>query len=161
MALLTQHRVLMVAISGLGACYSPELTDCTVKCSSSDDCSADQLCVAGGFCAASGVDCREDPGPGPQPPAVQVTLRVEVDGEGKVVIANVGTCMNDESGGDSNDLVPNVEMCEWIVAQGTEIQLHAMMLWDKPFDKWERDCMGQAATCTLTATDMIHAKAKF
>jgi len=155
MALLTSHRLAIVAaLSAFTACYSPELTDCTVTCSSSDECSGDQLCVAGGFCAASGVDCREDPGPEPPPPPVRVMLRVEVDGDGRVVIANVGTCLS-EPGGEK------VEVCDYSVERGTPLSLHAMVLVDKPFDKWEQSCAGQDATCAITPSAALTAKAKF
>jgi hypothetical protein len=163
MALLTSHHLSIVAaLSALPACYSPELTDCTVACTSNDECTGDQLCVAGGFCAASGVDCREDPplNPPPGPAPVRVTLRVEVDGEGKVVVANVGTCMGSR-GMPEDDDATRIESCQWSVERGTALQLHAMMLLDKPFDKWEQVCAGQDATCSVTITDAIVAKAKF
>jgi len=162
MALLIHRLSIVAALSALTACYSPELTDCTVACTSNDECSGDQRCVAGGFCAASGVDCREDPPV--QPPApMRVMLRVDVDGEGKVVVANVGTCTGHGpgpgSGGSDDDA--RLETCTWSVERGTAVSLHAMMLVDKPFDKWEQSCAGQDATCAVTATDAIVAKARF
>lgn len=165
MAVLSRHHVLTVALAGLAACYSPELTDCTVTCSSADDCAGDQEC-SGGFCAASGIDCSEpdpdpnpvDPDPDPDPIPVRVTLRVEVDGDGKVLVEGInagsGTCIS-EPGGE------HLEICQFNVTQGAMLTLEAQVLDDKPFDKWSESCEGQSATCRLRATTSLVTRAKF
>ena len=160
MAVLGGHRALIAAsiaaLGGVAACYSPELTDCTVTCSSADDCAGDQLCN-GGLCAASGVDCGEVP---PDPalpdagpdPVIRVSLRVEVDHVGKVVVVGIGTCVNDEG---------EVETCQFNVPQGATLTLDAQMLVDKPFEKWEMSCEGQDASCRLRMSTALTARAKF
>ncbi|HEY5937156.1 MAG TPA: hypothetical protein VIU61_21040 [Kofleriaceae bacterium] len=168
MAVLGDHRALIAAlIAGLAGCYSPELTDCTVTCSSVDDCAGDQVC-SDGLCASSGIVCSE-PGPDPNPTGpdggpdadpipTRVTLRVEVDGDGKVVVEGInagsGTCIS-EPGGE------HVEICQFNVTEGATLALEALMLVDKPFDKWSQSCEGQDATCALRATTSLVARAKF
>ena len=133
----------------LGACYAPELSDCTVTCTRENECAADQTC-AGGKCAASGVDCRE-PEPTPKP---MVALRVDVEGEGSVVITGVGLC-----GGPGP---PPRETCTWMVERGITLQLSAQVVTDKEFDKWTTPvCAGQDATCSVTATSALTVGAKF
>ncbi|MEJ7599815.1 MAG: hypothetical protein WKG01_18055 [Kofleriaceae bacterium] len=135
----------------LGACYAPELADCTVTCAREDECAADQAC-SGGRCAASGVDCREEPTPTPVP---RVALKVEVEGEGSVVITGVGVCA-------WQDGHASLETCNWMVDRGTALQLSAKIVTNKVFDKWTTAvCAGQDATCNVTATSALTIGAKF
>jgi len=155
MAVLTLSLTLGLAALGLAACYSPELTDCTASCGNTDECAGDQTCSAG-FCAAEGVDCRAEP-MSPE----RVSLRVDVMGEGIVVVAGVGTCMT-EGGGPGPGPGPGANSCNWTVDRGAVLQLEARMLIDKPFDKWTTPtCEGQDATCSITASDSLVIGAKF
>ncbi|HET9622508.1 MAG TPA: hypothetical protein VFP84_14145, partial [Kofleriaceae bacterium] len=43
---------LTVALAAGGACYSPELHDCTLSCATSADCAGGQVCGADKLCAA-------------------------------------------------------------------------------------------------------------
>ena len=139
----------------LGACYAPELADCAVTCTREDECAADQTC-AGGKCAASGVDCRREPAP---MPVARVALRVEVEGEGSIVVTGVGMCAwrDDDASGSTS-----LETCSWMVDRGTRLEVSARSVTDKVFERWTTPvCAGQDATCSVTATSALTVGAKF
>ncbi|MBA3454267.1 MAG: hypothetical protein H0T42_14335 [Deltaproteobacteria bacterium] len=131
-----------LALLGATACYAPELVDCTVACSGPDECGGDQVCNAAGLCAAEGVACQA---------AAMITLRVQVSGTGKVVIAGVGEC-------DDSD-------CMFQVPVGN-LRFDAVELDDeKPFERWTTtNCGGDQmlrTTCTFTPTASTTVGAKF
>lgn len=153
--LIRLHQVLLV-LAILSGCYSPELRDCTVSCSGSDDCAGEQTC-AKGFCAAKGVSCTgamvNDAGTDARPvdAAPQIVLHVMISGMGKVDVAGVGRC------GDAGE-----HDCFFSVMRGTLTATAIPTQTDHPFEKWESmTCMGQPATCTFMANGPTTIDAKF
>ncbi|HEU0033663.1 MAG TPA: hypothetical protein VFQ53_23715 [Kofleriaceae bacterium] len=141
------RRLHLLAWLLAAGCYEPAVQDCTVTCSASDECAGEQVC-ARGFCVASGDVTCDGTGSSPQ----IVVLRVSIEGKGKVVITDIGTCTDDDA---SND------RCRWSVALGARIQLAAIASPDHDFEAWTAGCSGQDATCTLTATEPMSIGAKF
>jgi hypothetical protein len=136
--------LILVSLGLLAAgCFSPDLRDCTVTCTGSDECGGDQVC-GGGFCRAADATC---PAAGSGSSAAKVALRVEVMGEGNVVAANLGTCSSS---------------CTWMVAQGSRVQLDAMRIEDKDFEHWTTsNCTADDPSCVLTLTTETFVGAKF
>ena len=143
------------------ACYSPELRDCSVTCSSATECASDQVCTAAGFCAAPGVTCTllqppPDAGsdaavhdaPADAPPAAHGLLHVRVMDKGKVNVAGVGTCDED---------------CMYVVVLDTALDARAVPAEDRELERWTSDaCSGQDETCTFTPSQPItQLSAKF
>lgn len=141
--LIRLHQILLV-LAILSGCYSPELRDCTVTCSGSDECAGDQVCTKG-LCAAEGVAC----GPGSNgatdagmDAAPRVTVRVTIGGMGKVEIQGAGTC--GDSPGERDCMISVVRGPVTATAIATE-QMH-------PFDKWDSPvCNNQPPACTFSA----------
>ncbi len=132
----------------VSGCFSPELRDCSVTCTGPDECTDGQVCSAG-FCRAPDVTCEAVPEPAP----AKVTLRVDVEGAGKVVVAGVGTCMSDEASQGN---------CSWRIAKGTRVQLDAIELGDKEFERWTTEnCGSDAPSCSITVTSETLVGAKF
>ena len=156
---------------GLGACYSPEVRDCTVTCASPEDCTGGQLCDRDGFCAMpeAANRCRhvarpdasvmldarphEPPHDARMPDAgLLVELAIEIAGAGKVHVIGVGIC---------NALLDDPS-CTYPVIAGVALQLRAIAGPDWSFDKWSDACDGRDSTCALTPTQTItKVKAKF
>ncbi len=137
-------RGLWFALNLVG-CYSPELADCTVTCSSDGDCGDGQscgeqgLCSAGATCTPAGSDAAvtaDSPDATPQ-----TMLRVKITDQGVVNIPDQTQCTMELS------------ECSYTVDRGVEIQLTAEPLNDRIFEKWEEACTGQLTpTCTITPT---------
>ncbi|CAN5772973.1 hypothetical protein BH11MYX2_BH11MYX2_39560 [soil metagenome] len=134
-----------------GGCYAPDLPDCAVACAKDDDCAGDQICTEQGRCAGASQTCNgatSDAGTGANDDAgsgsaQMVTLRVDIMGEGKVTVTNVGDCVS-----------PSGPMgCQWMVATGRyELKAIATKT-DKQFEKWTSlVCAGQSSTCN---TDIV------
>ncbi|HEY4181557.1 MAG TPA: hypothetical protein VGM90_32140 [Kofleriaceae bacterium] len=135
----------------LAGCYAPDLPDCAVTCAKNDDCSGDQVCNDQGRCAAAGQSCNAetvDGGTGATDDAGSaarmVMLEVDIMGEGKVTVTNVGNCT-----------APAMLSCKWMVPAGRYQITATPTKPDKPFEKWVSVlCAGQAATCN---TDVVLA----
>lgn len=143
------HQLIGSAGLVLGACYSPELQDCTVTCSISTDCADDQVCGGDKFCASPEVANQcESAGTGSS--MTTVTLRITVEGSGKVVVKDIGECAaHDDTIGD----------CTWQLAIGTRVELEAS---SGDFDKWlSPACSGQDKSCTFTPETSTIVGAKF
>ena len=137
-------RIALVAAL-LAGCYDPELRDCTVDCSSADECADGQVCGSDGMCAAPEA-AGQCGGSAPS----RVSLRVTVDGHGEVVVDDRGSCVADEA------------PCMYSFVAGTTVTLHARTLDDeKPFEQWTGACAGQSATCSLAATAAMNVGARF
>jgi hypothetical protein len=173
MAFLSSFATAAAAGLAAGACYSPELRDCTVSCESPADCSNGEICGADRFCVAPGAagHCANDaslpprdgaaddarpPSDGAMPDAapLQATLVVMIEDQGVVVVANVGTCDSDP---------PTSGHCMFHVPLGSSQQLVAMPHMDRVFDKWTTDaCKDQPSTCALVVTiATMQVSAKF
>jgi len=141
------HRIVaLLAVLAATGCYAPDLQDCTVSCGGSDECAGDQVCNRDGRCAAEGVSCQ---GATPDAPTAMITLRVQVGGTGKVVIAGVGECDDSE--------------CLWQVPMAT-LRLDAQETDDeKPFEGWTTMNCAPALqpSCTFTPTASTTVGAKF
>ena len=133
----------------LGACYAPELRDCTVTCSASTDCADDQVCGVDKFCASPDV-ANECDAVGSGSGMTTVTLRITVEGSGKVVVKDIGECdAHSDLAGD----------CTWQLAIGTRVELEAS---SGKFDKWTSPaCSGQDKSCTFTPETSTIVGAKF
>jgi len=143
------HRTLL--LFALAGCYEPELRDCTVTCSGSDECADGQICGSDGMCAVpeAAGHCTDGSGA----PTPHASLRVTIDGHGSVLVTGHPACVSDE---DSHD------PCNYSLAAGATIDLRAQALdEDKPFDHWSGDCAGQSATCTVVAASGLSVGAKF
>lgn len=167
MALL-KHPLLLVLLLGaaplaLASCYEPRLADCTVRCSSSDDCGPGQTCGAQGYCTAPDRACASstadappiDGAPPPPPDAghkpdgggKNVLLRVQVGDGGKVRIEGAGVC--DADGSQHGD-------CSYVVPQTVPLVLRATPRGGYAFDQWTSAACGLSGSlCVLTPLDEL------
>jgi len=125
-------RASLVAIATLAACYDPATTDCTVTCTSPDECANGQTCGSDGFCAAVDVagGCVEP-----------VELSIEIAGDGTVAIDGIGEC---------NSRTAPSHRCIYRVPPNQPRDLEATPNGDKDFKHWTSTCVGETATCVIT-----------
>lgn len=132
----------------LGACYEPDILDCTVTCTEPTDCAGDQVCGIDGFCAAASVagTCGGEP-------AANVMLSVKVDGVGRIRVHEVGDC-------DRDDV--NRGECSWLVPPAP-VQVEAIEIDDESkFERWTTTtCTDEPASCTFTPTAATLVSARF
>lgn len=151
MALLKFFVVMLVLVSG---CYAPEIGDCSVSCTTDQECAGDQVCTAQGLCAGGASACEGNSGTvdaGTTPRMID--LRVTVDGDGKVSVGGAGECVPGSSG-------PMGNSCMMKVLPGP-ITLVAVPN-GKPFERWTSTiCAGQDASCNVTLTVNANVGAKF
>ena len=145
----------LLALSLLAGCYEPELRDCAVTCSSTDECGDGHVC-AEGVCRAPNATCEPEPGPG-MPEPREVAIRVVVEGErGMVVVEDVGTCRLEEDDDDRRSTA-----CDWRVITGTQLVVEAHSL-GQPFERWTSStCAGQDASCSVVVDAALEIKARF
>lgn len=126
----------------LGACYAPEVRDCTVTCTTSAaKCAADQVCGSDGYCATPEVAGQCEGGGTPM-----VTLRIVVEGDGRVTVKDIGECRSD-AGGD----------CTWQLEPARSIELSA----SRDLERWTSGCSGADSTCRLAPTSATIVGARF
>lgn len=143
MAILKLLAVMLVLVSG---CYAPEVGDCTVTCTTDDECAGGLVCTTQGLCAGTDTAC-EDQGSGPR----MIMLRVSVIGEGKVSIVDGPECIPDEDD----------DTCTLMVPAGP-LAIDAVVLDDKPFERWTSIvCAGQGPRCQVTLQLDANVAAKF
>ncbi len=138
------HQVLLV-IAILSGCYSPDVQDCTVSCSSESDCTGGQVCNAKGLCADEGVTCANaatDAGD------ARVMLRVQVMNKGRVDVVGAASCGGD---GPYDCMIP--------VARGS-VTLNAVET-ENDFDRWTMGCNSGSRTCNVTVNSSITVGARF
>ncbi len=163
-----------VAAAAASACYSPSVRDCTVSCEAPSDCAHGQVCGADHLCAApsiagacaqqpkdAGVDGSHDSSAKDAPVAIDaapidaaiahIDLHVKIDGMGRVVIDNVGTC---------DTTAPTHGDCHYSIVAGATATLHEMETTQK-FDKWTGACNGSATTCMVSSLSGIDVHARF
>lgn len=131
----------------LGACYSPDLAECTVSCASDGDCGGGQVCTSG-LCAAEGASCTgegadaavvEPDAPEPDAPLPQTQLRLRVMDQGSVTPSGLTACTMD------------LGECKYSVAVGVALSLTAEPMGNRVFEKWEEACAGEMTNvCTVT-----------
>jgi hypothetical protein len=127
----------------LAGCYAPEAQDCTVSCKATDSCAAGQVCGSDGLCASPEVagHCNGVDGGIPL-----VSLRITIEGHGKVNIDGVGGCDSDsESEGK----------CTFAVPANLPRDLKAIANQDRVFVAWTSTCVGTSPTCTLTPVMLL------
>jgi hypothetical protein len=148
------------AALALGACYDPRLSDCTVRCASSDDCGPGQACTAQGYCAAPDHACTTgssdatvdaatppaDAGKKPDAgPTRLVQLHVTVTTGGKVRVdggGGGGTCDGDSPQGGN---------CSYSVLEATTVTLKATPRGGYELERWTSIvCSTAGETCVLT-----------
>lgn len=161
--------VVVTACSSIAtACYSPEVRDCTVACSTAADCAPDQVCGDHGLCAAASAagtcattgalpsdattSTPRDTPTDPRADASLVRIFVRIDGRGVVTIPNIGNC---DAGSGHMD-------CMFEVANGTQTTLHATPKHGWRFDAWDGACEDAlTAACLLAPTTDVTARARF
>ncbi len=150
MAILKFFVVMMVLVAG---CYAPDVNDCTVTCTTDNECAADLVCTPQGLCGSTTAACdgnnsTVDGG------ARMIRLRVSVMGEGKVMIAGGPVCSPRE------DMGPG-DACDLIVPAGPLV-LEAQVLGNKPFERWTSIvCAGQGPRCEVNLQLDSNVSAKF
>jgi hypothetical protein len=173
----------LVAIVASSACYSPDLRDCTVTCSTADDCAGDQVCGRDRLCAMPAVadhcealsvadagviapaDAHGDAGEPtqpphdagtdapPTPPPTQITLRVQIAGKGTVLVDGHGMCT--AQGTQHGD-------CTFTVTRNVGEVLHAIADPTQKFAAWtSTTCKGQSTTCSFTPTAAVTVTVEF
>jgi hypothetical protein len=149
MAFLKVFVIMLVLMSG---CYAPDISDCSVTCTTNDECVGDQVCTTHGLCAGSPTACDDnelvDGGSTPR----MIALQVAVDGGGKVAIADGPVC--EPTGGSMGS------SCVLMVPAGPLV-IQAIA-GEKPFEKWTSIvCAGQSARCEVTLQLSSTVSAKF
>lgn len=138
------------AALALGACYAPEVRDCTVTCSASTDCADDQVCGSDKYCAAPEVSGTCDSTGGSGSGSATVALRLTVHGRGVVTVQGVGQC---------GSLSTDQDDCTWQLTMGTPVAMNAT---DTNFDRWSSSvCNGKSLTCNFTPTTSTIVTARF
>jgi hypothetical protein len=133
-------RALVLFALVTAACYTPNLSPCTVRCAPGDRCPEDLSCAADHYCHPPG-DTEVCP-----PEYFTVTILTGGTGTGNV------------SGGGL-DCGP---LCETAVASGTDLVLTAQADSGSRFTMWSGACTGMAtASCTLHVTADTEAGAGF
>jgi hypothetical protein len=158
----------LIGLAAAG-CYSPSLPECILECARPDDCGPGHTCGSDGLCATPELagrcdeldqpdarpprpdardnddepDARVDGGGGPAPDAGPSTLRVIVDGIGKVKVSPpIGhECKSD---------FPTGITCNYPVAAGTEIDLEAQNHDHWEWAAWTGCAPASAPTCVVT-----------
>lgn len=171
MAILTTRWLsLVLMVTSPAGCYSPELRDCSVQCTTSTDCGGGQICGSDQYCASperaghcaqiAGPDGGADPDgrPDARPPRdamidapipidafVHPYLRLKVIGKGRIDAAGIGSCDTESA---------NAGDCRYDIDLGMPIDLHA-----EPADGYELDTWTSAICanapgldCTFTPT---------
>jgi hypothetical protein len=134
-------RSLAALALALAGCYSPDALDCTVACAAANDCADGQVCGSDGFCAAPSV-AGHCGGPDGGMPSQLASLRVTIQGAGKIRIDSVGVCDSETAHDDA---------CEFSVPAGMSISLQADANGEHEFRGWSGACAGtSSSSCTLT-----------
>jgi hypothetical protein len=158
----------VAALATLAGCYAPSLRDCTVSCESPTDCATGQVCGDDGLCAAPerAGRCMGMGMPDAAPPddaavgdaapdaAVTVSLHVQVEGKGNIVVDGYGTC-------SSRD--PQKGNCTYEVAPGALLRLRAVVTdATQLFAGWtSTTCSGAGPICAFTPTAPTTVSGRF
>jgi len=170
MGFLDRSAAAMVVLAT--GCYSPDVRDCTVHCSAETDCANGQICGSDHLCAAPEIAGRcstlpHDAGVGDRdggdddaklppdaaPDGPPTVLHVQIEGQGRVMVQNVGMC--DSAGPQKGD-------CRFDVRASQPVTVSAVEYPDWMFDRWTTvPCFTQPPICTFTPTTMTDVTAKF
>lgn len=176
---LLGRTLVLAGVAASSSCYEPALRDCTLACTTGDECAEGQVCGSDRFCASpelagrcfmrpvrdagaivdgdddiSGVDSGTPVDAAPPvdaPPDEEPTgsVTVMISGKGYVAVGEHGTCDSDP---------PQSGQCVFVVPLSTPITAFAFADDDWRFDEWtsstcpdedERNCTFEPATATL------------
>lgn len=163
MGLLSSTCPLVAALPVLAGCYSPGVRDCAVSCASPDDCTGGQICGSdrlcatperAGHCASSRIDAGRRSDPDAAIPSPRVSLHVQVEGKGSVLVFGQGTCSSlDAQHGD----------CTYDVPLNVALTVFAIMIQpNEQFTEWtSTTCSNDGERCTFTPVDATAIAAKF
>lgn len=172
MGLLDRGLAFSTALA-VTACYSPDLRDCTLTCSSAADCAADQVCGSDHFCAAPDVAGRcstlpSDAGPPDRDAGIgdaslpdarpdaptQAVLTIDIAGKGQITMLGVGTC-------DSGE--PQNGSCTFVVPIDALVTAQATGWSDWWFERWTTAPCATTVipTCTFIASGPRTVGVKF
>ena len=163
-------------LAAMTGCYSPELRDCTLTCSSTSDCADGQVCGGDHFCAAPAIagscsslpdgagsnnrdagvgaatmDARPDAAPDAP---THVALTINIEGQGRLNVQGIGTC--DKS-------APQNGSCILVVPANMPVTAEAEPYSGQRFEKWTTVICAamQSSTCTFTPTMTTPVGVKF
>ncbi len=172
MEFLKTGVAITVAIAG-GACYEPELRDCTLSCTAAADCADGQVCGSDHLCAAPEIagTCATMPGgaggtgrdagvvdakmPDTRPDAAtHVPLAISIAGKGRVTVHGIGTC-------DASQ--PQNGSCVLAVPRLVPLTVEATPYREWRFDRWTTAACAVVSinTCTFTPITATPLGAKF
>jgi len=158
----------------VAACYDPQLSDCTTRCASNDDCGPSQACTSQGYCAAPDRACAAGSSGAPIDASIDaptdamkkpdarpmrlVQLHVRVTMGGKVRV-DAATCDGDSTNGGN----PQPGDCHIPVSEGESVTLRATSRGGYSFERWTTlACAGASPICVLTPFGpMIEVAAQF
>ena len=137
---LVRPALAIVLVATVGACYEPELRDCTVSCSGPGECARGQVCGDDGWCAVPEVagQCGE-------PAPVGSSLRVTITGQGRVKIPSLDQVCQ--------AMTPAGTECTYAITPAMPLSMKAENAGGGyEFQGWATaNCDGQGATCELAA----------
>nr|HEX4315170.1 hypothetical protein [Kofleriaceae bacterium] len=148
---------LVMVVSALAGCYSPNLERCTVRCSGDEPCPDNMACTGDGFCHTSddssscgGGGGGGGDGGGGDTTGGTVTLSVAVvgDGQGEVTADRLGI----DCGNGNQD-------CLAQVTPGTDVTLTAASSSSSLFFGWSANCTGDP--CVVEIDDQTTVTAEF
>jgi hypothetical protein len=168
----------VVSVAVVGACYAPELRDCTVSCASSSDCSGGQICGGAHLCAAPEVagqcavslpmdaapldaradtrDARRDASArdaAPRPDAPRIDAAPPDAARSVILHLHVDGSgeITTAAGATCNGQGPQHGDCLIEVLEGVAITLDATGEGGQVFQQWTgQACSGGDAVCVLT-----------
>lgn len=151
MVLLRLLVVLLVLATG---CYAPDVSDCTVTCTSDEECAGGLVCTPRGLCAGEPTACAGASGTPDAGATPRISIRLVIMGDGKLAIDGVGECA--PQGG------PSGNQCTLQAPAGALTITAIPDESDKPFERWTSlVCAGQGATCQVTLAMDATVSAKF
>jgi hypothetical protein len=187
MGLLARASLLAACVAS-SACYTPELRDCTLACSTASDCADGQACGADGFCAGPELAGR-CPTHGTRDASVGATGDAGggggsggTDGGGGGTLVDAGVTpdappdaathgvLTITIGGHGRVIVQNIGACEYEAAPcqfsvplNQDVILAGFPSNDWKFDKWNAGpCNGrETSVCTFQPSLVMAAGAKF
>ena len=137
-----------IAITAIAAaltagCYSPDVVDCKLACSTSADCVENQVCTAAKICASPSVSCDgEAPVDAGTPAGPTVPIGVAITGAGGVTIGPMMCATPGDGSGTT---------CTLDVPAGMPATAMAMPKGGDMFMAWTSlVCAQQATSCTFT-----------
>lgn len=183
MGLLARTTLRLALATAFVGCYSPETQECTVKCTSADDCAGGQTCGRHGFCvgdtetvcmtgggatvdagtsggggsgngSGSGSATPQDAGAPPVDAPTTGTLTVRTEGRGYIHVDGVGTC---------SSAAPDNGTCTYTVSLSESLTARSFPELGWYFDRWQTSTCpdDESSTCDFDAAANVEIAAKF